>query len=111
MYELPRPLEQMKMEARRDDWHITFVGSDIRQLIGTIEELQAIVDKLPKTADGVVIMPGMTVFELWKTAKDGIASFVIDCWCEKDDCDPIEGSEVYSTKAAAQAAKENQDGN
>lgn len=27
--------------ARRDDWHKLFVGSDIRQMIGRIEELEA----------------------------------------------------------------------
>jgi len=37
---LPRPLEQMKEESRRDDWHLFFVGSDICQLIGEIECLQ-----------------------------------------------------------------------
>lgn len=37
---LPRPLEQMKEEARRDDWHLVFVASDIRQLIGEIDRLR-----------------------------------------------------------------------
>jgi len=43
---LPRPLEQMKEEARRDDWHMLFVGSDIRQLIAEIERLQDIVNNV-----------------------------------------------------------------
>jgi DNA repair exonuclease SbcCD ATPase subunit len=30
-----------KIDARRDDWHTRFVGSDIRQLIGEIERLTA----------------------------------------------------------------------
>ena len=37
---LPRPLEQMFEEACRDDWHMIYVGSDIRQLIGEIERLR-----------------------------------------------------------------------
>jgi len=39
---LPRPLEQMQEEARRDDWHLIFVGSDIRQLISELARLQGI---------------------------------------------------------------------
>jgi hypothetical protein len=30
----------MMEEARRDDWHMLYVGSDIRQLIGEIERLR-----------------------------------------------------------------------
>lgn len=78
MNELPRPLEQMKEEARRDDWYELFVGSDIRQLIGTIERrdtelarLQAIVDRLPKTANGVPRVPGD---EVWVRADEMLSS-------------------------------------
>lgn len=37
---LPRPIDEMEQEARRDDWHTLFVGSDIRQLIGEIKRLE-----------------------------------------------------------------------
>jgi len=32
-------LDQWTQFARRDDWHQTFVGSDIRQMLGEIERL------------------------------------------------------------------------
>jgi hypothetical protein len=39
----------MREEARRDDWHMIYVGSDIRQLIDEIERLQAIIDRYEPT--------------------------------------------------------------
>jgi len=33
-------LKQWTEMARRDDWHQTFVGSDIRVMLGEIERLQ-----------------------------------------------------------------------
>lgn len=38
--------ERMKEDARRDDWHTRFVGSDIRQMLGEIERLRAFVQSL-----------------------------------------------------------------
>ena len=52
MSKLPRPLDQMEQEARRDDWHRIFVGSDIRQLIGRIRELEAANNKYQRVCDG-----------------------------------------------------------
>jgi len=37
---IPTDLTQWKESARRDDWHICFVGSDIREMIGEIERLR-----------------------------------------------------------------------
>ena len=37
----PQTFERMKEDARRDDWHLRFVGSDIRQMLGEIERLRA----------------------------------------------------------------------
>lgn len=34
-------LKQWTEQARRDDWHMTFVGSDIRVMLGEIGRLQA----------------------------------------------------------------------
>ena len=62
---LPRPLDQMREEARRDDWDMSYVGSDIRQLIGEIDRLQAIVDNVLSTADGVLIYPGCGIESVW----------------------------------------------
>lgn len=33
-------LAQWKDWARRDEWHVLFVGSDIRQMVGEIERLR-----------------------------------------------------------------------
>ena len=40
------------------------VQRDLRRIAGEIERLRAIVDKLPKTADGVPLVPGMEVWDL-----------------------------------------------
>lgn len=37
---IPTDLTQWKENARRDDWHKLFVGSDIREMIGEIERLR-----------------------------------------------------------------------
>lgn len=37
---IPEDLTAWKELARRDDWHTTFVGSDIRCMIGEIERLR-----------------------------------------------------------------------
>jgi hypothetical protein len=34
--------------AKRDDWHRTFIGSDIRQMLGEIERLQGGLEKIAK---------------------------------------------------------------
>ena len=62
-----------------------------------IAELEAIVDKLPKTADGVPVVPGM---ELWFVNEHGKASMGVTT--------PTFGqvSRFYSTREAALAAKE-----
>lgn len=38
-------LDQWKQWARRDDWHLYFVGSDIRQMIGEVERLQCAISQ------------------------------------------------------------------
>lgn len=40
-----------KDDARRDDWHTRFVGSDIRQMLGEIERLTKEVRLAAKPAD------------------------------------------------------------
>ena len=112
--QLPRPLEQMIEEARRDDWHTVFVGSDIRVLLARISELEAdkdeleteneklhdrvmildtetqnlkaIVEEFPKTADGVYVTPHMDIF-CPKGHKAGIVDLVDSvAMCIEDDC-------------------------
>lgn len=69
------------------------------------EKLQGVLDKLPKTADGVSVVPGMTIFNchgdeaeaILKAYEDG------DWWWGKGPRAYFD--ECYSTKAAAEAAK------
>lgn len=69
-------------------------------------DLQAIVDKLPKTKDGVVPSEGMKVWFPWKAEydpglADGVACFRISA---EDGFHPV--SQAYSTRAAAEAARD-----
>ncbi len=113
---LPRPLEQMKAEARRDNWHVTFVGSDVRQLISEIERLQAIVDKLPRTADGAPVAPGMDVYFCGMDDPRSMRTETIDsvawtwkgvwlCWRDSPLKPGRMPSDCYSTREAAEAAR------
>ena len=70
-----------------------------------IERLQAIVDRLPKTADGVPIVPGMDVFrcggKLRSRAMMHYEPWSNHCW-EDCVCGPSARSS-YSTREAAGA--------
>ena len=67
----------------------------------TVEELQAIVDKLPKTVDGISVTPGMRVFCVWP-GQDWISR-------EIAYIGPSPAS-MYSTRAAAEAERGKNDG-
>lgn len=43
-----RDIEQCKNAAKRDDWHMHFVGSDIRWMLGEIERLREQLDATEK---------------------------------------------------------------
>lgn len=43
-------------------WDTNAAVSDLRWAVAEIKRLQAIVDKLPKTADGVPVVPGMVLY-------------------------------------------------
>lgn len=81
--------------------------TQIAELKSQLARLQAIVDKLPKTADGVIITPGRTFYELWGTAPAGIRSLEVADWYDREDDSPVAAAEIYSTREAAEAAKEN----
>ncbi len=84
-------------------------------LAAVVAPVLAIVDKLPKTADGVPVVPGMTVwvvgdygdgrsiheFVVWclshRTGDDGGTTGSTFCWGHGDS---------YSTREAAEAARE-----
>jgi len=68
-----------------------------------IERLRAIVDMLPKTEDGVPIVPGMTM-SLWYRSPAGIVEAPppetwADVWSIADSL-----NQFYSARAAAEAA-------
>ena len=76
-----------------------------------IERLRAIVAKLPKTADGVPVVPGMDVwFHFYKNNQPGSATVrsVIArtsvTLCELNGALDREPNELFSTQAAANAA-------
>lgn len=61
--------------------HLVTVADELR---AKVADLQAFVDKLPKTADGVAITPGMTVYVLFDAGvieehvADAVRRFRID---------------------------------
>ena len=77
-------------------------ASDSKQ--AKIAELEDIVDKLPTTADGVPVVPGM---EIWhpdgRTGTASIAYYGRDCFPSY-----VVAEYCYSTREAAEAAKEKQ---
>ena len=96
--------ERITNIIRRDT--IKPLQDQLEQAKADIERLEAIVDKLPKTADGVPITPGM---KIWLINQDeGQARFhavdardsTIKWWC--GNC--FHPEEFYSTPEAAQAA-------
>lgn len=83
----------------------------ISDLEEEIEQLEAIVDKLPKTADGVPVTPGMTIW--FNTRKSEAKGFIVASvgtgFCElKDKPRGCYHDKFYSSKQAAEAARERQ---
>jgi len=83
-----------------------------------IERLRAIVDQLPRTRDGAVVVPlrRVTVFRRWKNGRhiqeSSNWSGEYPCFRSGDDGEPTYGQVMercdncYSTREAAEAAKE-----
>ncbi len=105
-----------EFEARKEDylrdWQ-TVMGVKENALYSRIEELQAIVDTLPKTADGVTIRLRMTVWTLedgkpweWTVAIMGL-NVHGEPYLWLDDGEPdrmvSEPAHCYSTREAAEA--------
>lgn len=66
--------------------------------IAEIEQLRAIVDRLPKTADGVPVVGGM---EVWRARADAVIHrFVMITDVDTEGSDPV--TLCYSTREAAQ---------
>lgn len=114
-----RPIEEIIADWKRD---IERRDSDDmladERLIAELERLQAIVAKLPVTADGVPLHPGMTVYRYHKAYGGMIEPTVTifgrwDCEtkphyveCRTDGNFITNACKCYSTRAAAEAAKE-----
>lgn len=112
-------LERLKcgvVECNADsrDW---LIDRTMKWGAGEIERLQAKLDKLPKTADGVVVVPGMELRHPHDSCDKGdgwhiwIPQDVLDMALSGDDeiSYGIPVSDCYSTREAALAAKENND--
>jgi len=91
--------------------------ADCEQAADVIDRLQAIVDKLPRTADGVAIVPGMVVYK-WFECPPGIQAIDVVDVCDTEDItceinkgefkgwtDVVESQDCYSTREAAEAAQ------
>jgi hypothetical protein len=92
--------------------HGDMLGTDIvRQAIQEINRLAAIVEKLPDTADGVPVVPG--VDKVWRIWPDGIAHPEVTVTCDAMCGWRVRWGEIgtaYSTREAAEAAKAKGDG-
>ena len=95
-----------------DDATPDLLGKEILKLQNEVSALGDIVDKLPKTADGVAIVPGMIIWpqhmlddELGARTHIGIVDLNIgDEHLDRD----IKLETCYSTKKAAEKAKDKQ---
>lgn len=101
-----------------DDYEYDSVVNDLVVLAAAIEtkdkqitELEAVVVKLPKTADGKYVTPGMRYWFEYMDAPgefgDDFASTIRHDGPGKEDC----FEDCYSTREAAIAAKETSDDN
>ena len=90
----------------------------IRDLEAENKRLAAIVDRLPKTTDGVPITPGMTVWTYNPGYEEEILSYIVarialcdkgDWWIADKTADTWQGGmepdECYSTEQAAREAE------
>jgi hypothetical protein len=71
-------------------------------------ELTRILDALPRTADGAIVVPGMTLHVPCQDESDypdGIAVIYSYMLAGEVDCRNIHWSECYSTKEAARKAQ------
>lgn len=92
------------------DQHFLPDGKALNEAADRIEELEAIVARLPKTADGVVVTPGTMVYN--HTGKVGfrVATYGGDdgrggCLWYAPYGGPATYTPVYSTREAAEQAR------
>lgn len=75
----------------------------LSRLLARLDALQAVVDRLPKTADGVPVVDDM---DLWLTIGDRVErhTSVVGVYVSYETPMPIDSC-VFSTRAAAEAAR------
>lgn len=77
---------------------------DLRDLLGEVERLRGVVSKLPVTADGAPVVPGMEVFE--RLHRGGVQRLIVNmaaCGASENDDSPVDC--CYSTRELAEAAR------
>lgn len=78
-----------------------------------IERLLAVVERLPRTADGVPVVPGMNLYSRRVDYDFGCIAIRVEPESDEIECRDVRGvefdlpaRECYSTRAAAEAARE-----
>ena len=66
---VPSDLTEWTTMARRDDWHMSFVGSDIRCMLGEIASLRAQIASAMKALEGVYDHMDRNGMVNWPVAK------------------------------------------
>ena len=64
------PINRWIEQARRDDWHKTFVGSDIRQMLSEIICLQALNDRILEALQSAPIIGAGESSEDFRVRQD-----------------------------------------
>jgi hypothetical protein len=93
-----------------EGWYCCGCGEDMTEAADEIARLTAIVDKLPTTADGVSVVPGMNVYFQWHSGeivRHPVAFIRIDkddTWLYFERALYRSTGVCYSTREAADAA-------
>ena len=85
---------------------------EIQQLRRHVRIDEEIIDKLPRTADGVPVVPGMTLWDpVWPDDPFGVQALLVFCpnarrseWMCNDG--EVDAAQCYSTREAADAARD-----
>lgn len=110
---LPELKEAIKPDAVNSVWLANFIREHGPALITELEQLREVVRKLPRTADGVTIVPGMKLYPLHPLPDEDLDG-VEDCFeavmsgFDSETCGDIEPDDLplnYSSKDAASAAR------
>jgi hypothetical protein len=99
---IPTPREQDELLSILQRFESELVRA-FPSLLARVRAAEAIVSRLPKTADGVPIVPGM---QLWLSEPERPLVSRIASWREFNNA--AEEIYVYSTRAAAESASQSQ---